>query len=87
MKALEKYKAQDAIEIMRDLVRAFGYCNESFNTRYAFDELLQLRFAWIASEWDIAPDQWSEAQLTDALRYGIAPAFDANEQPLTYEAR
>lgn len=76
-----------AIEKMRSMVGAFGWVNESFLTRYTMAELCALYDAWQASGWGIAPDAWSEAQLMDALRYGIAPAFDTNEQPLTYENR
>ena len=76
-----------AIEKLRSMVGAFGWVNETCLTRYTMVELCALYDAWQASGWDIAPDAWSTAQLTDALRYGIAPAFDANEQPLTYENR
>lgn len=75
------------MEALRHFAEISGYVRESLWDGLTRAQCLALYDAWQASEWDIFPDQWSQAQLTDALRYGIAPAFDANEQPLTYEAR
>ena len=74
-----------AIEVLRHMVDVFGDCNESFLDRFTRDQLVRLYDAWMASEWDIAPDRWSEAQVQDAIRYGIEPSFSSDETPVTYE--
>lgn len=35
---------------------------------------------WLASEWDIYPDQWAPWQVTDALA-GIVPEWNSDETP------
>lgn len=69
------------IEKMRMAVNAFSYCNETFLQRYRIADLMKIRLAWVKSEWDFFPDQWTERQVREALR-GKAPMWDDNEQPI-----
>ncbi len=75
------------IERLRHLMREFDYCNETFLSRFTYQELWTLGQVWMAGDWDIYPDRWTRAQITDALRYGIPPEFRySDESPVTYEA-
>lgn len=61
-------------EELRLIVRNMDNCNESFNDRFTAEELIKIGRAWLASEWDISPDEWHEEQVQDALK-GIPPKF------------
>lgn len=80
-------QATTDIEVMRHMVDLFSGCSESFNARFTLDELMALFMAYAFSEWDILPGGWTEAQVQDALRYNISPAFYRDtETAITYEA-
>lgn len=74
------------IEKLRHLANISGDVRESLWDDLTRAECLAVLDAWMSSGWDFYPDQWTSAQLTDALRYGIAPTWDPNtERPITYE--
>lgn len=68
------------IDILRGAVAAFACCNETFLWRFSPEQLLRLYDAWMASDWDVSPDQWTEAQVQQAL-VGWVPAWTAHEEP------
>lgn len=61
-------------EELRKAVNVINNMRESFNDRYTAAQLLTLWRAFHACEWDIAPDEWSQRQIYEALR-GIVPQF------------
>lgn len=75
------YDAMTAIERFRLLVRNFNGVRESFCSRFDQASLLKIHRAWLTSEWDIPPDNWTPRQLQDALSVGRAPTWDDNEYP------
>lgn len=79
-------RKQTGIEKMRAMVAVFNECRESFNDAWSIAELERLYDLAIASGWLFTPDEWTEAQITDAMRYGIAPAWNRDEQPVAYTA-
>ncbi len=44
--------------------------------QWTAEEWLKLADAYAASGWDITPDQWSSAQIADAIERGRPPCFD-----------
>jgi hypothetical protein len=74
-----------AIDELRAAARALSYCNESFLRRFTMEQLLAIRRAWVASEWDIHPDEWTERQVKDALK-GRVPTWNAVDEP-TYGSK
>lgn len=84
---MSDYKEMTEIEKLRHLADISGYVRESLWDDMTREQILRVFDAWMSSGWDYYPDQWTSAQLTDALRYGISPAWDpATENPITYEA-
>lgn len=82
---MQDFSKLSGIDQLRHAVHVLDSCRESFNQRYTVAELVRLVNCMMASGWDFSPDQWEQEQLTDALRYGIAPAFCArSEAPITY---
>ena len=69
------------IDALRGAVLAFNNVREDFLQQFSAQELLTLYAAWMACEWDIWPDQWSDAQVKAALR-GEVPRFDDDGRPL-----
>jgi len=55
------------IDQLREAVRLFSHCRESFNQLFTPTELMLLYAAYKRSEWDIAPDRWTEAEVSQAL--------------------
>lgn len=70
----------DSIDVLRDAVTAFGWCNETFNQRFRVEDLLIIRRCWLAAEWDFFPDQWTQRQVKEALK-GIVPRWTTDEKP------
>jgi hypothetical protein len=70
------------IDFIRNMVGAFDYCNENFISQYSPEELIAIRKAWIACEWDIMPDQWTVRQVEDAIHEGKVPRFDDDGEPI-----
>lgn len=67
---------ESPIELLRDCVVGFGYCGQHFLEQFTMLELVELRRAWLRSEWDIPPDQWAEHQIDDAIQRHLPPLFD-----------
>lgn len=74
-------RARTALEELQELVCNFTHVRESFSDRFTAEQLLAIHRAWLASEHDIAPDEWTERQIRAALE-GIAPAWDENLTPI-----
>lgn len=70
-----------AIERFRLLTRNFNGVREAFCTRFDAAQLMKLHRAWLTSEWDIPPDNWTDRQVHDALSLDRAPTWDDNEYP------
>lgn len=84
---MSDFNEMTEIEKLRHYAIISGDVRESLWDGMTRAEILRVCDAWMASGWDFYPDQWTQAQLTDAIRYGIAPAWDpATEEPITYEA-
>ena len=63
------------IDFLRSMISNFNYCSEDFLCRYSVNELVAIRKAWLACQWDIMPDQWSKDQIESAIRDGTPPTF------------
>jgi hypothetical protein len=61
--------------------RALNGCRESFLDRFTALQLLKLHEMWVASEWDIRPDEWSAVQVRRALR-GKVPTWNDDGSPV-----
>lgn len=72
------------IIFLRRLVAEFNCCDEGFLLNHTVEDLVAIRRAWIASEFDYYPDQWTPAQVRAALR-GIPPRWDDAERPIEDE--
>jgi hypothetical protein len=59
---------ESGIEELRRAVRTLDRCRESWNETFTAAELLLLVQAVAACEWDIFPDQLTEADVARALR-------------------
>jgi len=70
------------IQEAREIVNLFNGCNESFNQRFTFAELITLYRVWKTCEWVFTPDEWSQRQVDEAIKLGIVPEWDENEKPL-----
>lgn len=77
---------QTEIDKLRHLARISEDVRESLWDDLSRAQCLAVLDAWMASGWDFYPDQWTRAQLTDVLRYGIVPTWRNDESPVTYEA-
>ncbi len=75
------HENESGIEKLRRVVKLFDYCNESFNTTWTIEELLKLADTCWKSGWDFFPDQYTERQLYEALKWGILPQWDEREKP------
>lgn len=71
----------DGIDELRRATKLFTGCRETFNQRWTAEELLMLARACWASAHDIAPDEWTDAQLGAALS-GKAPTWDDEGEPV-----
>lgn len=81
------YKEMTEIEKLRHIGRLSEEVRESLWDNMTRVEILRVLDAWMSSDWDFYPDQWTRAQLVDAKRYGISPDFrHTDESPITYEA-
>lgn len=81
------YRDMTEIEKLRHIGRLSEEVRESLWDGMTRAEILRVFDAWMASGWDFYPDQWLPAQLADAIRYGIAPAWDpSTELAITYAA-
>lgn len=75
-------KQRTGMAELRLLVRNFDDCRESFNDHYTLEQLVQIHRMWMASGWDIYPDQWDGYQVLAALD-GYVPQWDPyTERPL-----
>lgn len=75
------------MEELRLLVRNFDSNNESFNDRFTPEQLLNIHRAWMASGWDIYPDNWAPDQVYMAANYATPPQFTQREEwPVSYVA-
>jgi hypothetical protein len=72
---------ESGIETLRKVVKLFDWCNESFNSTWTIEELIALAHICWDSGWDFFPDQYTERQLHEALKYGIKPNWDDHEKP------
>lgn len=75
-----EFDSTPAIEHLRLMVQNFNSVNETFNTRFSMLELLAIHRAWMLSEWDIFPDNWTPRQIKEALK-GLPPQWDNDEKP------
>lgn len=69
------------IEAMREAVRMFGDCNESFNERFTIEQLMMIFDMQRKSGWTFYPDQWTERQVREALQ-GKTPRWSDDEKPV-----
>lgn len=70
------------IEELRLMVNNFDSCREDFLDRFTLEQLVQIHRMWLASEWDIYPDTWTDRQVKQALA-GKPPRWSArSEKPL-----
>jgi hypothetical protein len=76
---MEKYMT--GIDFLRNMISNFNYCREDFLSQYSVEELVTIRKAWLACEWDIMPDQWSKTQIESVLRDGTVPIFTDDGLP------
>ncbi len=83
----QEFKALSAIESLRLLVQNFNSLSETFNDRYSVTSLLKLHRAWLLSGWDIAPTQWTQRQLREAIVGGLPPQWDDEENPIYVRRR
>lgn len=63
------------VDELRRMVRNFNNCRESFNQAFSLENLVRLHRAWMASGVDIHPDEWTGAQVYDAIE-GYVPQWD-----------
>lgn len=63
------------IELLRQAVRLFNECNETFNAQFSAEELLYLYYAFRAGDWDITPDHWTKRQVKEAVKKKTPPDF------------
>jgi hypothetical protein len=68
-------------EELRLCVKNMNATNESFNTQFTAEQLLQIHRMLLASGWDILPDEWTDRQVEEALN-GKPPKWDKNECPI-----
>ncbi len=73
-------RAECGIDELRTVVNILDHNNESFNTGYTSEELLQIVRMCRASAWDIYPDQWTKRQRREAL-VGIVPRWSDAMHP------
>lgn len=84
---MSEHDERTEIEKLRHYANISESVRESLWDGMTRAEILRVCDAWMASGWDFYPDQWTPAQLADATRYGIAPAWHpATETPITYAA-
>lgn len=80
---MTKFKApkeETGVEELRHIVQNFNSCRESFLDPFTTDQLVQIHRAWMASGWDIYPDEWASWQIKNALK-GIVPEWNDDESP------
>lgn len=77
---------RSGIDFLRDLVESMSYCREDFLERYSVEQLIAIREAWMASKWDLYPDQWTDAQVKAAIA-GWVPNWDEREKPIRSTVR
>lgn len=56
------------IEDLKRAVRLFDNCTLDFVNRFTIPELILIYQAYTRSEWDIAPDRWTENEVELALQ-------------------
>lgn len=78
LKGNEKRSGADEL---RTIARNMDATTESFNDRFTAEQLLTIGRAFLASEWDFYPDQWTARQVREALK-GKPPRWDDNEKPV-----
>lgn len=81
MTLLEEFDQNSGIQKMRDMVKVFSNCNETFLNRYRIQELIKIYRMWLKSEWNFYPNKWTERQVREALR-NQAPMWDINGKPV-----
>lgn len=65
-----------SIEELRRAVSVIDMMHEAFNEAYTAQELLRLvQVCWV-SGWDVLPDEWTSAQIGEALDLGRPPRFE-----------
>lgn len=69
------------IDGLRNMVKQFNYCNETFLQKYSIQELIKIGKALSKIEWDYLPDQWTEKQINDALNDRV-PQWDSEGNPI-----
>ncbi len=67
-----KYHELSGIDKLRRMVDNFDSNHEEFNTRFTVEQLVIIHDAWMKSDWDINPDQWTKRQVQEALK-GVPP--------------
>ena len=82
---MNEYTDMTGMNKLRHLVKTLNNCTEVFLDRYNETQLLRIMDAFMRSGWDIYPHQWTPLQRIDAVRFGLAPAFTRDEEPITYE--
>jgi hypothetical protein len=68
------------IDELRATVCTLDHNLESFNQRFSALELLRIAACLRACEWDYMPDEWTEAQVKQALR-GHVPHWATEDEP------
>ena len=69
------------LEELRHIVNNYDFCVENFISKFSVEDLIKIHRAWMKSDWDIYPDQWTDRQVKEAL-LGMAPNWDENENPI-----
>lgn len=75
----KRFKQSDClagIEYLRTAVESLNTLRETTFDNLSTEEILRMYDAWLACEWDIYPDQWSDDQLEGAIKLGLVPNFD-----------
>lgn len=68
----------ESTDLLRYAVKLFDGCRETFNQMYTAKDLLKLARIMRRCEWDITPDEWSPAQVRDAICLGKVPTWIQN---------
>lgn len=75
------------IDTLRNAVRAFADCDETFLHRFEVSDLLALYEGFRAIQYLILPDKWSERQIQEWLQDDLLPQWgdaqwDESETPI-----
>lgn len=69
------------IELLRQIVGNLNFCRESFLDRFDPEQTVKIGRAHLLAEYDIFPDEWTEAQVQEALA-GKVPRWNESGEPI-----